>query len=249
MACIVHWPPHILSAISFSEVSSWYLPHWYWSILQAKSGISDRSTFDMPSLLADGHCPEYLAVYLSDTERVNSANTVLSWAINTGSSWIEHVTVKPWSSGLLPLNSTLLDANTQFGNSQQHLFKGPFHLQLLWCHLLETEAKIRKKMNQSVVATSSAQPVKIQEYITLFWGWLFDGMKVWEAPSSAQVLMPKGPCSLVPAGCPSWGPALWHWSQYLPSSFWSTRFPPHLQPLLWRRPCSACYPSASNFCA
>lgn len=52
----------------------------YWSggnILQAKSGISAQTAFDMPSLLADGCCRECLAVYLRDIQRVKQTQPTL----------------------------------------------------------------------------------------------------------------------------------------------------------------------------
>lgn len=52
---------------------------------------------------------------------------------------------------MLPFINTLPDPNPQLLNSQQHLFKGSVHLQLLQSQLFETEAKIRKRTNQSVV--------------------------------------------------------------------------------------------------
>lgn len=201
------------------------------------------------SLLADRHCPEYLAVYLSETERVNSANTVLSWAVHIGNFCINHVTVNPWSSGLLPLISTLLDANPQLLNFQQHLFKGLFHLQLLWCQLPET-GKNKEKDEPKHGCHLQRSVCQDTGVITLFWGSIFNGTKAWEAPSSTQVLTPKGTRSLVPAGTRSFlrasSTAL---IQYSPSLFVRTGFLPHLQPLLRGRPCSACYPSTTSFCA
>lgn len=152
-----------------------------------------------------------LLFILSETERVNSANAVLSWGVHIGNSCIKHVTVKPWSSGLLPLISTLLDANPQLLNFQQHLFKGLFHLQLLWCQLSET-GKNKEKDEPKHGCHLQCSVCQDTGVITLFWGSIFNGTKAWEAPSSTQVLTPKGTRSLLPAGHPSSGPAPQHWS-------------------------------------
>lgn len=101
-----HWPPYIFSTISFIEVSSWLVHLTGTRASHKLSGVSDQSAFDVPSLLADGHCSEYLAVYSGETELTQPTlffPELLTCPVN---SCIEQ------SSGLLPLTSNLLSANT-----------------------------------------------------------------------------------------------------------------------------------------
>lgn len=82
----------------------------YQSISQTKSGISDQSTFDVLSLLAEGHCSEYLAVYAGETDLIQPTllfPELLTCSVNSCTEQSSH-----WSSGVLPFTSNLLGANT-----------------------------------------------------------------------------------------------------------------------------------------